>query len=98
MGKYLMLWEVDPTKVPIDRKERGSGWSALIEMTKQDIEKGIVKEWGAFVGEINGFSVVEGTEVEIGNLAQKYVPFISFKVYPAASISQVDEIIKSLSE
>ena len=49
------------------------------------------------VGEINGYSVVEGTEVEIGNMVQQYVPFVSFKTQPVASVSQVSEVIKALS-
>jgi hypothetical protein len=29
----------------------------LMAMTRQDIEKGITKEWGSFVGETKGFAV-----------------------------------------
>jgi hypothetical protein len=70
MGKYLALWEIDQTKVPISPQERGAGWGALMDMIKEDPKKGILKDWGAFVGEINGYSIVEGTEVEIGNQLQ----------------------------
>jgi hypothetical protein len=96
MGKYLMLWEIDTTKVPVSPKERGAGWNALMEMVKQDIKKGMTKDWGAFVGEINGYSVAEGTEVEIGNMLQQFAPFVRFKVHPIASVSQVEEVIKAL--
>ena len=57
MGKYLVLWEIDPTKIPIDPKERGEGWGMLMAMVRQDFEKGILKDWGAFVGESNGYAV-----------------------------------------
>ena len=97
MAKYLMLWEIDPSKAPIDPKERGAAFSMLLAMVKQDQDKGLMKDWGAFVGELNGYSVVEGTEVEIGNMVQQYVPFVSFKVHPVASLSQVGEVIKALS-
>ena len=43
MGKYLYIWEIDRTKIPIDPKERGIGFSVLMEMVKQDIKKGITK-------------------------------------------------------
>ena len=98
MGKYLVLWEIDLTKVPISPQERGAGWRALTDMVKQDIKKGMTKDWGAFVGELRGYAVAEGTEVEIGNWTEQYVPFVRFKVHPIASISQVDEIIKALSK
>jgi hypothetical protein len=67
-------------------------------MVKQDIKKGLNKDWGAFVGEINGYAVLEGTEVEIMNALQQYVPFVHFKVHPVASVSQVDEMIKALTK
>ncbi len=97
MGKYLILWELDNARTPVDPKERGAGYQLLMAMVKQDIQKGIVKDWGGFVGENNGYSVAEGTEVEIGNMTQQYVPFCTFKVHAVASVSQVDELIKALS-
>ena len=97
MGKYLVLWEVDQTKIPIDPKERGDGWGLLMAMVKQDIEKGITKDFGAFVGQNNGYSVHEGTELELMNTLAQYVPFCIFKVHPVASESQVNEMIKGLS-
>ncbi len=97
MGKYLLLWEVDRTKIPIDPKERGAGWGLLMAMVRQDIEKGISKDWGAFVGENNGYAVMEGTELEVMNTIAQYVPYCIFKVHPVASESQVNEMIKALS-
>jgi hypothetical protein len=97
MGKYLVLWEIDQTKIPIDPKERGDGWSLLMAMVNQDIEKGITKDFGAFVGENQGYSVHEGTELEVMNTLAQYVPFCIFKVHPVASKSQVSEMIKGLS-
>jgi hypothetical protein len=96
MGKYLVLWEVDRTKIPIDPKERAQGWSLLMAMVRQDFEKGITKDWGAFVGEENGYAVNEGSEVDVMKSLQQYVPFCLFKVYPIASESQVNEMISAL--
>ena len=97
MGKYLLLWEVDPTKVPISPQERGTAWAGLMSMVKQDMEKGISKDWGAFVGELSGYSIAEGTELEVMAMRQQYVPFVSFTAHPIASVSQVEEMIKALS-
>jgi len=98
MGKFLLLWEMDQTKVPISAQERGAGFATLMGLVKQDIKRGLVKDWGSFVGELNGYVVVEGTEVEIGNLAHQYIPFAFFKVHAVSSVSQTDEIIKALSK
>ena len=98
MGKYLLLWEVDWTKVPVSPKERGVGFSMLLEMVKQDIKKGITKDWGVFVGELGGYTVVEGNEVEIMNQLQQYVPFVRFKVHAIASVTQTEEMITALTK
>jgi len=97
MGRYLLLWEVDRARIPIDPKERGAGWGLLMAMVRQDKEKGISKDWGAFVGETNGYAVAEGTEIEILKMTAQHGPFVSFKVHPIASESQVNEMIKALS-
>jgi len=97
MGKYLVLWEVDQTKIPMDPKERGEGWSMLMAMVRQDIEKGLTKDWGAFLGESNGYSVNEGTELEVMTSLQQFVPFCTFKVYPIATGDRVNEMIKALT-
>ncbi len=70
MAKYLMIWELNLALIPKDPKERGAGYELLLGMVKQDIEKGVLKDWGSFTGESSGYSVVEGTKVEIG----KFVP------------------------
>lgn len=98
MGKYLVLWEVDQTKIPVDPKERKDAWSLLMAVVRQDIEKGIVKDWGAFVGESQGYSINEGTEVEVMKTLQQFVPYCIFKVYPIATESQVNEMVNALSE
>jgi hypothetical protein len=48
-------------------------------------------------GETAGYSVLEGTEIEIMNALQQYVPLIRFKVHPIASEEQVNQMIKTLS-
>jgi len=97
MGRYLVLWEIDKAHVPADPKQRAAGWAFLMEMVKKDIEKGIIKEWGSFVGEMRGFDIVEGTEVEVGKMIQQYVPFVNVEIHPIASVSHVEEVIKALS-
>jgi hypothetical protein len=98
MGKYLLLWEIDTTKIPVNPKERGAGWYALMEMVKQDMKKGFTKDWGAFVGELSGYAVEEGSELEVMTALQQYTPFVHFKVHPIASVNQVDEMIKALTK
>lgn len=98
MGKYLLLWEIDRTKIPVDSKERATGFKMLLDLVKQDIKKGITRDWRVYVGEYFGYSVVEGNEVEILSQLEQYSPFVLFKVHPLALVAQVDEMIKVLSK
>ena len=93
MATYLSIWEVDRTRVPVDRKERGTGWAGLMGMVRQQIEQGLMTSWGAFVGEERGYAVWEGSELEVMNAMQLYVPFVHFKTHPVASEEQVNGMI-----
>ena len=96
MAKHLLIWNLDASRVPVDPKERGAGWEMLMAMVKQDMEKGIVKDWGAFPGEGNGYTVVDGTNLEIMKMIQQYSPYVQFEIHPVASVSEVDELIKGM--
>ena len=98
MARYLLLWELDMSRVPVGREERGVGWTILMAMVKEDLREGALKDWGSFVGELKGYAVAEGTEVEIGTFMQRYVPYVRFETHAVGTVSQVEEIIKSLAE
>ncbi len=97
MGKYLVTWQIDQTKIPLDPKQRGEGWQFLLAMVKQDIERRITTDWGAFVGEASGYSVLEGSEVEVMKSLQQYVPYCKFQTHPIASVRQVEEMLEALA-
>jgi len=98
MPKYLMTWEIDISKIPIGREDRAAAWGPMLDMVKQGIKDGHIKDWGLFVGENRGYSIAEGTEAEISIFNQNWVPFIDFSVYPVASIGDVDKVIESLKK
>ena len=98
MGKYLILWEIDRTRVPADPQQRATAWKPLIEMVKQDMKEGKTKDWAAFVGGLKGYSVAEGTEVEVASLLLRFAPFVHFKTHPITSLSQVEETIKAVTK
>ena len=97
MERYLVLWKIDETKVPLSPKERAAMWGPFMDMVEQDMGKGISKDWGSFVGEMRGYSIAEGSQIEIANMLQQYVPYVQFEVHPVASTGQVREVIKALS-
>ena len=98
MPKYFMTWEIDTNKVPIGREDRAAAWGPMIDMVKQGLKEGRIKEWGTFVGEMSGYSIAEGTEEEVGAFNQQFVPFVDFKVHPVATIDNIANIIAGLSK
>ena len=95
MGKYLILWEIDPARVPTDAKERGTAWLVMVEMMKADMKKGVTKDWGAFTAEHKGYAIQEGNEVSLMTELGKYTPYIKFEVRPVATLAQVEEAVKA---
>ena len=75
MGRYLVLWQMDTSKLPVNPKERGSLLTPMVAMVKQGIEMGKVKDWGAFAGEGRGYEVFEGTELELELQIQQFIPY-----------------------
>jgi hypothetical protein len=97
MPKFMAFWKIDQSKIPIDPKERGEGWSMLMAMVRQDFEKGILKDWGAFLGESNGYCVWEGSEIDVMKAIQQYVPFCIFDVHAVATEDRINEMLASMT-
>jgi hypothetical protein len=67
-------------------------------MVKKDMEKGQMIDWGSFPAELSGYVVVEAaTEIELMQVTEQYNPYVFFKVHPVASVSQVEELLDSMS-
>jgi len=97
MGKYLLLWRLDPARVPVNPKDRATGWSGLMAMVNKDLERGICKDWGAFIGEGSGYAIAEGSETEVSVMTQQYSPYVRFETHPIMSVSQVGDMLKALA-
>ena len=96
MGRYLLMWEADESRIPVNPEERKVGWLGAIEMTKQDIKDGFIKDYGVFLGQTKGFSISEGTEDEVIRVTLKYIPYFRFKIYPLVSLQKLEEVIKAM--
>ena len=97
MGKYLLLWSLNLDLIPADPKERASGWAMLMEMVKQDLSKGLAKDWGAFPGENKGYCILEGSILDVMKMSQQYAPYVRFEVHPVAAVSEIGELLKHMS-
>lgn len=98
MGKVLLLWELDRTRVAVDPKERITAWTMMMNMIKNDLRSGGLKDWGMFTGELAGYAIREGTDEEIAIATGRYEPYAKFKAYSILSVSQTEEVLKALSQ
>ena len=98
MTKFLILWESDMNRVPVDPKERITNWTMLLNMVKDDFKSGGLTDWGEFAGGGRGYSIAEGTEQEIYMALSRYVPYVKFEVHPILSMSQMEEMMKAGSQ
>lgn len=96
MGRYLLLWQMNPDFVPADPKERATAWSRFMVMVKENLEKGVSKDWGAYIGEGKGYAIVEGSEAEVSLMTQQYTPYVSFETHPIMSADQVEAMLKAM--
>ncbi len=98
MGKYLILWEIDASRLPVSRKERAAGWKALLNFIKEDFKSGLTLDWGSFVGELKGYSIIEGDEVAINISLQQYSPFVTFKLRSITTVEQAEQLIEAMAK
>jgi hypothetical protein len=98
MGKYLILWKVDLNKMPISREERAAALGPMVDLVEQGMKENRIKDWGAFVGEMSGYSIAEGTEIEVAISNQQWIPFLEFEVHPIISLSDTKKLISELGK
>ena len=98
MAKFLMLWRLNPSLVPADPKDRGGGWELLMGLIKADMGKGVIKDWGAFTSEGAGYSIMEGSNVEVMKATEQYVPYVFFDPHPVSTVDDVNQLIKAMTK
>ena len=98
MAKFILHWTVDTTRAPEDPKERKQQLLAFMDTVQKQIAGGKVTDWGINVGEKTGYSIFEGTEVEVATYAEEWVPWATFSTRMVLSAEQSIEVIKAMSD
>ncbi|UCH43339.1 MAG: hypothetical protein JSW16_02010 [Dehalococcoidales bacterium] len=98
MPKYLIMWELDADKVPIDPKERAQGWLLMTDMIKQDLIEGKDSDWGCFVGQTRGYAITEQSEIDVMKDLQRFFPLVRFEAHQVVSIDDIATLAKSMME
>ena len=61
------------------------------------LEKGVTKDWGLFPSEGAGYCILEGSNVEIMQCTEQYVPCVDFETHSIATDDEALKLVKSLS-
>jgi hypothetical protein len=91
MAKYYFRWQWNPQITITNPEERAKLLFSLLEMTKQDLQTGKLKDWGTVPGESSG-EVASETDLLTDSL--KFMPYVNFEVKPVLTVDQTLESIK----
>ncbi len=96
MARYMLFWDYDASRCPLDMKEKTSQWLALTDIVKKQLKNGEIKEWAHFAGETAGYVIVEGNESDALKITDTYVPYVKFTSKVLLTIEQCEQVWKSL--
>jgi hypothetical protein len=96
MARYMLLWEYDASRCPLDPKEKASQWLGLAELVKKQLKSGELKDWAHFGAESAGYVIVEGNEMDVLKVADTYVPYVRFTAKMLLTIEQCERVWKSM--
>jgi len=96
MAKYLLLWELDTSRIPEDASVRKEHWRTLQDVVADQLQTGQMKDWGLCVGELTGYCIIEGTEADVGRATRAFIPFVSFDVKQVVTIQQAIDNVESM--
>ena len=95
MAKYFATWEVVRERMAEDPQAIAASWKMLVAMVKANLESGTTKAWGAFPGTLSGYSIIEGTEMDVMRYTMQYAPHIAFDVRPLVEVSEVEAFLNA---
>jgi len=91
MSRYLNLWEINYSQFPTDPKEIETLMSQAREWVDQNISKGFITSWGAFLTGGKGYSVFEGSPSEVYKATQKFSPYFTSQIHEVLSVDELPE-------
>jgi hypothetical protein len=98
MARYMILWEMDTSRMPEDTKAKKAQWLGFQDIVKKNVKEGVFKEWGQLAGGICGYCIFEGSAVELHTLTEQWIPYVKFKVGELLTIDEINEATKALPE
>jgi len=91
MSRYLVICESNPSQMPADQKEVVKIISDAKEWVNQNIKKGMITSWGAFMTGGKGYAVFEGNAPEVYKEVNKFIPYFTVEIHEVLSIDELPE-------
>lgn len=89
MSKFYVRWQTNPQMLPSIPKERGKLLVSMLEMVKQDMQAGKVKDWGNVPGSYSGYFIMEeASETDLLAGLLRFMPYVTFEVRPVLTVDQ----------
>ena len=98
MAKYLVMWESDMSRASANPKEQMERETKHVEMTKQAMKEGQVKDWGVFVGGHGGYALCEGIGIDRLKGVMPFYPYLKFNVQEVLTLGELSDVMKSMAE
>jgi hypothetical protein len=94
----LLLWETNLSLLPTDPEERMKLVMGLMQMVKEEVDKGMAKMWGISPSGRNGFSITKRDEKDILAQTMKFTPYVKFTVEPMLSANDALAVLQQVQE
>ena len=98
MAKYMVLWEVDTSKTPEDPKAKKAQFLGFGKIVAKQLKEGVVKEWGLFAGEMSGYTICEGSAVDLHTYTTMWTPVAKITARQVMTVDEVNKANKALPE
>ncbi len=95
MTRYLVIWRIVNARQSDDPATRLKNSMKLMEMVKQAMNTGLIKEWGARLDGHMGYSILEGSDADIALSAQMFGPYFEFETHPIMDVAQYSELLNT---
>ncbi len=96
MARFYVTWQwSNPQLLPLDPQKRGKLLTSLLEMVREDMIAGKIKDWGVIAGGMGGYMITgDVSEAEFHASTYKWMPYVTFQASPVLSAEQLAELNK----
>ena len=94
MPKFYIRWQMNPSLIPLNPEERVKLWLSMLDMVKDSLKAGVLKDWGICSDASAGYGFSELSETDLYTNLLKWMPYVQFDIKPVLTVDQTIESIK----